>query len=209
MNKGNKFQDDASLLDKLARRGTALRWTLLLCAFLFACNVVSPIIIIYLLNEPHYVANVDDNDNIIFARLKNFRDSQEIYSTVARTATKVMLSRNPGGLDESDMTALIFAPQALQKLQKYLDQDSAIFNQYSYHQKVELGQISLTKQSDDTVKADVQFLLTRLGAFNGRARTQVIKGNLTLFLFRNKDIAINKKYPAAVWDFDITLDQAQ
>jgi hypothetical protein len=83
-----------------------------------------------------------------------------------------------------------------------LGEEAKHFEAYRLHQKVEMDPFILEAEGDDMVRAATTLQLTRVGVFNERPKNEVVSAKLVLRLFRNKDIATNRRYPVGVWDFD-------
>lgn len=199
--------DDDGFLDRMANRGFALRLAAIVIAFLLLTNILSPLLVIHLLNEPERVTIYDDAGNIVHARLRRYDDAAGLYRVCAKEAAYALFMRNPNGSDDPDIIPLIFNGDAQKKLQTFIANEAPDFNRYQFHQKAELDTWQFQKTGDGTVRATTRVQLTRTGIAKERARNEVRTAQLTLHMFRNRDIATNKKYPLAVWDFDITYQQ--
>lgn len=199
--------DDDGFLDRMANRGFALRAAAFVILFLICTNIISPLLVIHLLNEPERVTIYDDAGNIVHARLRRYDDAAGLYRVCAKEAAYALFMRNPTGTDDPDIVPLVFAGNAQKKLQDFIANESADFTRYQFHQKAELDTWHFQKTGDGTVRATTRVQLTRTGIAKERARNEVRTANLTLHMFRNRDIATNKKYPLAVWDFDVSYQQ--
>ncbi len=195
-------RDDAGLIDRMANRGFAIRVLGVLCLFLFLTNLISPFVVVHLLSDPERVAIIDESNNIVFARLRKFSDASTLYARIGREATLSMFMRNPRGLDDPEVLPLLFSPAAQAKLTALLGEEAKHFEAYRLHQKVEMDPFILEAEGDDMVRAATTLQLTRVGVFNERPKNEVVSAKLVLRLFRNKDIATNRRYPVGVWDFD-------
>lgn len=197
--------DDASLFDRMASRGFAVRALCGLVLFLFFTNLLSPLLIIHLLSDPERVAIIDEHDNIVFARMRKFSSASTLYARIGREAALTMFMRNPKGLDDPELLTLMFTGTAQSKLTALLAEEAKSFEQYNYHQKVEMSDFVLEAEGNDQVRASTTLQLTRLGFLGDRQKSEVVNAQLVLRLFRNKDIATNRRYPLGVWDFDYSI----
>jgi hypothetical protein len=197
--------DDASLFDRMASRGFAVRVLCGLVLFLFFTNLITPLLVIRLLSDPERVAIIDESDNIVFARMRKFSSASTLYARISREAVLTMFMRNPKGLDDPELLPLLFTPAAQSKLTALLAEEAKNFDQYHYHQKVEMSDFALEAEGNDQIRASTTLQLTRLGYFADRQKTEVVSAQLVLRLFRNKDIATNRRYPVGVWDFDYSI----
>jgi hypothetical protein len=196
--------DDASVFDRMASRGYAVRLLCGLVVALFFTNLLSPLLIIHLLSDPERVAIIDESDNIVFARLRKFSSATTLYARIGRDAVLAMFMRNPKGLDDPELLDLLFTATAQKKLAALLAEEAKFFEQYHYHQKVEMSDFVLEAEGNDQIRATTTLQLTRLGFLADRQKSEVVSAQLVLRLFRNRDIATNRRYPLAVWDFDYT-----
>jgi hypothetical protein len=197
-----RAHDDDGFLDRMANRGFALRVAGLLILFLLGTNIVSPLLVVHLMNEPERVTIYDEEGNIVFAKLRKYREATGLYRICAKEAVYTMFMRNPRGLDDPELVPLLLTPPAQAKLNKLLEEENGEFNRYQYHQKVEIDAWQFQPGGRDTMDASTKLQFTRVGVANDRQKTDVRHAVITLHLFRNADIATNKKYPLAVWDFD-------
>lgn len=199
--------DDDGFLDRMANRGFALRFAGLIIIVLIGTNIVSPLLVIHLLNEPERVTIYDDAGNIVFARLRRFDDAAGLYRICAKEAAFAIFMRNPRGSDDPEIVPLLFNGDAQKKLAGFIASEGQDFNRFQFHQKAELDTWQFQRSGDGTVRATTRVQLTRTGVANERARNEVRTATLTLYMFRNRDIATNRKYPLAVWDFDVAYQQ--
>jgi hypothetical protein len=201
-NKPHGNSDDASTIDRMANRGFAVRLLGCLVLFLFFTNLISPLLIVHLMSDPERVAIIDESDNIVFARMRKFSSASTLYARIGREAVLTMFMRNPKGLDDTDIIPLLFSTAAQAKLTALLGEESKNFEAYHFHQKVEMDPFVLEGEGNDMVRATTTLQLTRVGYYNDRPKNEVVSAQIVLRLFRNKDIATNRRYPVGVWDFD-------
>lgn len=200
-------QDDDGLLDRLANRGFALRIALAVILLLFFTNIATPLLLVHLMSDPERVLAYDDSGNMVFAHLRHWGDAPGIFRLCAKDAAYTMFMRNPAGVDDPELLPLLFTKTAQAKLQHLIDDEAADFGRYQFHQKIELDPWQLERESADGVRATTQIQLTREGHTKGdveKPKSDVRIATLTLHLFRNTDIATNKRYPLGVWDFDLS-----
>lgn len=191
----------------MANRGFALRIALAVILLLLATNIVSPFVTIYLLTEPERVAVVDEPGNIHYLHLRKYRDAMALYRLCAQEATYAAFMRSPQGPDDPDMVGLLYTKSAGEKLAKLIAEESADFSKFQFHQKVEIGKWTFEPAGDDNFRATARLQLIKTGVANERPRTEVRTADLILYLFRNPDIATNRKYPVGVWDFELAYQQ--
>lgn len=196
------LQTDEGVFDTLANRVLTVRVLAFACLFFAAVAVLGPLFVLYLAHEPQLVAIPNADGSVTITVLQRFKDAIAFHKIAANQAALSMLDRNPDGLDDTDVIDLMFNKQARDKLTTLLQNQQQTFHDYGYHQKAEIQSTEIAADPDGTFRARVMGQLIRTGTYNETAKLDKLNFTLILYLFRNKDAAINARYPLGVWNFD-------
>jgi hypothetical protein len=169
-----------------------------------ALAVMQPYFIIKVYHARERVVILDGAGTFSVSPLLGFEEAKMLHETMAMWATLALLQRNPKTFDFPDLLQRLFLPDACAKAQSNLLAVREEFAVKQIHQKPEVFKIDILKTREDQVIVKVEGQLVRTGVFEKQAFVESPRFILTLTLVRNPDMAINKRYPLAVWKYEFT-----
>ncbi|MDR1281306.1 MAG: hypothetical protein LBK99_10860 [Opitutaceae bacterium] len=182
----------------------ARMWFLVACVALGFC-IVQPVFIIRALRTHERVVILDSAGTFSVSPLLGFEDAKGLYENITLWATLALLQRNPKGFDFPDLLARMCLADALAKAQDDIAKNRDEFELKQIHQKPEVLRIEILRTREDQVLVKAEGQLVRTGVFERQLFGESPKFTLNLTLVRNPDMASNKRYPLAVWNYDYTL----
>ncbi len=196
--------DEEGLIDRLASRAFTVRILAGACLFFMVLAALGPLVTVYLLHEPERVAVAFGDGTVTITKLQRYQEALDLLKLTANDDARAMLNRGPAGLDDPDLLELCFNTDARAKLADLVKNQDPVFQEYSYHQKVEIASTEIAADPDGTYRARLMGQLIRTGVYNQALKGDTLRFTLILYLFRNQNAALNQKYPLGVWNFDYT-----
>lgn len=182
----------------------ARAWALVAVAAL-AFTVIQPFLIIEAYRTRERVIILDGGGSFTISPLLGFEEAKSLHETMAVWATLALLQRNPRNFDFPDLLQRIYLTEACTKAQDDLLKSREEAEVKQLHQKPEIFKIEILRTREDQVLVKLEGQLIRTGVFDRQAFTESPRFNLSLTLVRNPDMASNKRYPLAVWNYDFSI----
>jgi hypothetical protein len=127
--------------------------------------------------------------------------SKEILETCSSWAAKCILDRSPSGLDNEDLTAVLFNSETARKVR---DEFAGVKQQYvakSLRSHVEIKSIDAQPIGNGIIKARIVGQCIITGTVNDLAIQEVQPVTLDLSLARNPDLSRVHRYPLMVFAY--------
>jgi hypothetical protein len=181
----------------------ARAWALVAVAAL-GFTVIQPFLIIEAYRTKERVVVLDGGGSFTISPLLGFEEAKTLHETMAVWATLALLQRNPRNFDFPDLLQRIYLTEAATKAQDDLLKSREETEVKQLHQKPEIFKIEILRTREDQVLVKVDGQLIRTGVFDRQAFTESPRFSLSLTLVRNPDMVSNKRYPLAVWNYELT-----
>jgi hypothetical protein len=121
--------------------------------------------------------------------------SKEILETCSSWAAKCILDRSPSGLDNEDLTTVLFNSETARKIR---DEFAGVKQQYlakNLRSHVEIRSIDSQPIGNGIIKAKITGQVIITGTLNGTSIQDVQPVSLELSLVRNPDLSRVHRYP--------------
>lgn len=164
---------------------------------------VQPYFLIKAQQYDEKVIILDGSGTYSISPLLRFEEARELHENISLLATMSLLSQNPSGFDYPDMLERMFYKEARLKAKAYEEAIKSERETKNIFQKQQVSQIKILKTRNEVVMAQVKGELIRCGVFEDKNFVESIPFKLDLTLVRNPDMLTNKRYPLAVFDFQI------
>jgi hypothetical protein len=151
--------------------------------------------------ERERVVIIDPSGTYYLAPLLSFPEARELHAQQSSLAAIALLQRNPKGFDHPDLLKQMFLKRAWQKANAESYAETPEFKAKQLHQKAEVDRIDVLQTREDFVLTQVSGQLIRNGIFDGKTFTEAVPFKLSLKLQRNPNMALNGRFPTAVFDF--------
>ncbi|MDR2982778.1 MAG: hypothetical protein LBV12_11090 [Puniceicoccales bacterium] len=148
---------------------------------------------------------LDGGGSFTISPLLGFEEAKTLHETMAVWAALALLQRNPRNFDFPDLLQRIYLTEAATKAQDDLLKSREEAEVKQLHQKPEIFKIEILRTREDQVLVKLEGQLIRTGVFDRQAFTESPRFSLSLTLVRNPDMASNKRYPLAVWNYDFSI----
>lgn len=192
----------------LAEPRVLLRLSVLGNVALIFVIILQPFFILARLSVPQRAIILDGAGSFTASPLVNLPSATPLHVECAADATDALLERNPENFDRPDEVQRWFTKSARAKANTLLEAETPEFKGKHFYQKVVLTKaIETTATGRETFSAHVVGQLIRTGKLNDRLHVETVDFDLTLAFVLNPDMATNKRYPYATWDFDIRYRQ--
>lgn len=182
----------------------AARLWFFISLILLVMIVVEPYLIIKAYRNEEQVIVLDGAGTYSIAPLLAFKSAKALHENIALLATMALFSQNPNGLDYPEMLESIFYKEAREKANQYINGVREELFQKSIHQKQQVFEVKILQTRNQLVMAQVVGELIRCGLFENKNFTETLPFKLDLMLVRNPDMLTNKRYPLAVYDYQIS-----
>lgn len=194
-------------IDKVVFRSQSLQLALGFAAVGWLLAVAGPFIGFELGKPDLGLAVVDPAGSWHFSRLSDFWTTQTVYDEAAKNVCLALLSRNPAGPDDSELSSAIFTEACRKKAAKLLGDTASYFRQSQIFQSVKCGKIQIVKEPDrdhkEITRAIAWCQIIQNGTMNGAAFTEPFTLKVTITLVRNDDFLTNGMFPLVADDFTL------
>jgi hypothetical protein len=194
-------------IDKIVFRSQSLQLALGFAAVGWALAVAGPFVGYELAKPDLGIAVVDPAGSWHFSRLGDFWTTQTVYDEAAKNVCLALLSRNPAGPDDTELSTAIFTENGRKKASKLLSDTSGYFRQSQIFQSVKCGKIQIVQEPDRDHKAITRAIawcqIIQNGTMNGATFTEPFTLKVTITLVRNDDFLANGMFPLVADDFTL------
>ena len=191
--------------DKIVFRSQSLQLALGFAAVGWLFAVAGPFIGFELAKPDLGLAVVDPAGSWHFSRLSDFWTTQTVYDEAAKNVCLALLSRNPAGPDDSELSTVIFTETGRKKAMKLIGDTANYFRQNQIFQSVKCGKIQIVREPDRDRKQITRAIawcqIVQNGTMNGAAFTEPFALKVTVILVRNDDFLTNGMFPMVADDF--------
>jgi len=153
--------------------------------------------------ESERVVVLDGGGTFSISPLLRFEEAEEVHRNIAMLASKALLSINANGFDFPELLERIFLKEALEEAKKQLGSIKEELVVKNISQKHQIEKIKLLTTRNDVVLAKIKGEVIRTGIFEGKNFVEAFPFSLRLTLVRNPNMLSNKRYPLAVYDFEL------
>ncbi len=167
--------------------------------------VIQPFIIIEAYRTRERVVILDGAGTFSISPLLGFEEAKTLHETLTIWATLAFLQRNPKNFDFPDLLQRLYLTDACARTQDDVLKNREEFEVKQIHQKPEIFKVDVLRTREDQVIAKVEGQLVRTGVFERQAFTESPRFTLILTLVRNPDMIANKRYPLAVWNYELSI----
>ena len=183
----------------------AARVWFLLCLALLTFIIIQPYLLINAYRTRERVVILDGAGTYSIAPTLDFEEATRLHEELALWSTYALYQQNPNGFDMPELLDKIFLDEALKKARSLHSDLTQEFREKNIHQKVEVFEIKILETRSEQIIAQVNGQLIRTGNFEGKAFIEDPEFTLTLVMYRNPNMLVNKRYPLAVLSFDETI----
>jgi hypothetical protein len=193
--------------DKIVFRSQSLQLALVFAAVGWLFAVTGPFIGFELGKPDMGLAVVDPAGSWHFSRLSDFWTTQTVYDEAAKNVCLALLSRNPAGPDDTELSTVIFTEAGRRKANKLLGDTANYFRQSQIFQSCKCGRIQIVREPDrdrkEITRAVAWCQIIQNGTMNGAAFTEPFTLKVTITLVRNDDFLTNGMFPLVADDFTL------
>ena len=193
-------------LDLFADHAVAARlWCLVAVAAIGFC-AVQPFLVIRAYRARERVVVLDSSGTFHVSPLLGFEEATKLHEQHALLACLALFQRNPAGFDYPDLLDKLFLPEAAAKARADWSASAAEFAAKSLHQKAEVLKLTVLETRENLILVQAEGQLVRTGVVNQEQTFTEAPAFTVRFTFvRNPNLAVNGRYPLAVWNYDATL----
>lgn len=192
------------LLHLFADHGWAARMWFLVAALAIAAAILQPFLIIAAYRTQERVVILDETGTYHLSPLLDFENATKLQTSQTLLACVALLEKNPDGFDYPDLLQKMFLPEAFNQAKAMQSQIADELKAKQIHQKVEVSRIDVLQTRNDQVLVVAFGQLIRVGLFNDEPFTETQKFQMQFVLLHNPNMAINGRFPLAVWKFQFT-----
>lgn len=191
-------------LDLFADHAIAARlWCLVALAAVGFC-AVQPFLVIRAYRTRERVIVLDPSGTFHVSPLLGFEEAAKLHEQCALLACLALFQRNPAGFDHPELLEKMFLPEALKKARDEWAASAPEFAAKSLHQKVEVLKLTVLETREQTVLVQAEGQWVRTGVLGGQNFTEAPAFTVRFTLARNPNLALNGRYPLAVWNYDVS-----
>ncbi|MCB1124033.1 MAG: hypothetical protein KJT03_20945 [Verrucomicrobiae bacterium] len=180
----------------------AARVWFLLCLALLTFIIIQPFLLINAYRTRERVVILDGSGTYSIAPTLDFEEATRMHEELALWSTYALYSQNPNGFDMPELLDKIFLDDALKQARRLHSDLTQEFREKNIHQKVEVFEIRILQTRSEQIIAQVDGQLIRIGNFEGKAFIEDPEFTLTLVMYRNPNMLVNKRFPLAVLSFE-------
>lgn len=166
---------------------------------------VQPYLIIQAYRTRERVVILDGSGTFHVSPLLGFEEAGKLHENHALLACLALFQRGPAGFDYPELLQKLFLPEALRQAQTEASAAAAEFTAKALHQKVEVLKITVLETRADVVLVQAEGQLIRTGLFQNQPFVESPAFKARFTFARNPNLAVNGRYPLAVWKYDISL----
>lgn len=163
---------------------------------------IQPYLLIRAYRSRERVVILDASGTFHVSPLLAFEEAGKLHEQHALLACLALFQRNPDSADYPELLEKLFLPEAVQKAASERAASADEFKAKQLHQKVEVLKLTVLETRENLVLVQAEGQLVRTGLFQGRVFTEAPPLRVRLTLVRNPNLAINARYPLAVWQYD-------
>lgn len=168
--------------------------------------VIQPYWIIRACKNKERVVIMDGSGTFSISPLIDFEEAKDLHEQTALLAVQGLLSQNPSGFDYPDLLERLFLKEACEKANQELSLIKEELELKEIHQKQQALKIKILSTRSNIVLAQVKGEVIRCGTFENQSFVESLPFKLNLTLARNPNMLTNKRYPLAVYDYEVHLD---
>lgn len=166
--------------------------------------VVQPFLVIRACRTAERVVVMDSAGSFHVSPLLGFEEAGKLHEQHALLACLALFQRNPAGPDYPELLEKLFLPAALEKARKEAVAGAEEFAAKALHQKAEVLKLTVLETREQLVIVQAEGQLVRTGLVAGQAFTEAPAFAARFTFARNPNLAVNGRYPLAVWTYDVT-----
>ena len=194
-------------LELFADHAVAARlWCLVAVAAVGFC-AVQPFLLIRAYRTREQVIVLDPSGTFHVSPLLGFEEATKLHEQHALLACLALFQRNPAGFDYPDLLDKLFLPDAAAKARADWAASAEEFAAKSLHQKAEVMKLTVLETRENLVLVQAEGQLVRTGVLGNpnQTFTEAPAFAVRFTFVRNPNLAVNGRYPLAVWNYDVTL----
>lgn len=185
----------------------AARLWFVVSLLLLAYIVIQPFFIIEAYRAKEKVIIMDGSNTFYVSPLMAFEEATDLHENIALLATQALFSQNPSGFDYPDLLERIFLKTAFEKTQKDFETLKGELTDKQIHQKQQIFKINILNTRNNIILVQVTGELIRCGIFEGQSFVESMPFKLQLTLAKNPNMAMNKRYPLCVHEYEWFLER--
>ena len=191
-------------LELFANHAFAARlWCLVALAAVGFC-AVQPFLLVRAYRTRERVVVLDGSGTYHVSPLLAFEEATKLHEQHALLACLALFQRNPSGFDQPELLEKLFLGEALQKARFSWTREMEEFDRKALHQKPEILKLTVLETREDTVLVEAEGQLVRTGTIGQQAFTEAPAFTARFTFARNPNLAVNGRFPLAVWSYDVT-----
>jgi hypothetical protein len=165
---------------------------------------VQPFLIIRALRTRERVIVLDPSGTFHVSPLLGFEEAGKLHEQHALLACVALFQRHPTGFDFPELLDKLFLPDAARQARTDAATGAEEFSQKALHQKPEVLKLTVLETRENVVLVQAEGQLVRTGVVNGQTFTEAPTFTVRFTFARNPNLAVNGRYPLAVWRYDLS-----
>lgn len=163
---------------------------------------VQPFLVIRAYRERERVVVLDQSGTFHVSPLLGFEEASKLHEQHALLACLALFQRNPAGFDFPELLDRMFLPEAAKKARAEAATSAEEFAAKALHQKPEVQKLTVLETRENVVLVQAEGQLIRTGVINGQTFGEAPAFTVRFQFARNPNLAVNGRYPLAVWTYD-------
>lgn len=192
-------------LDLFADHAMAARLWCLVAIIAVGYCAVQPFLIIRAYRARERVVILDPSGTFHLSPLLGFEEATKLHEQHALLACLALFQRNPAGFDYPELLDKLFLPDAAKQARGDWSAQAEEFSAKSLHQKAEVLKLTVLETRENVVLVQTEGQLIRTGAIKDQLFTEAPRFTARFTFARNPNLALNGRYPLAVWRYDVSL----
>ncbi len=164
---------------------------------------VQPYLLVRAYRTQERVVVLDQSGTFHVSPLLGFEEATKLHEHHALLACLALFQKNPTGFDYPELLEKLFLPEALQKARADSAKSAEEFTAKALHQKVEVLKVTVFETREQLVLVQAEGQCIRSGAASGQHFSESLPFTARLTFARNPNLAVNGRYPLAVWTYDV------
>jgi hypothetical protein len=165
---------------------------------------VQPFLVIRAYRERERVVVLDQSGTFHVSPLLGFEEASKLHEQHALLACLALFQRNPAGFDFPELLDRMFLPEAAKKARAEAATSAEEFAAKALHQKPEILKLTVLETRENVVLVQAEGQLIRTGVINGQTFGEAPAFTVRFQFARNPNLAVNGRYPLAVWTYDVS-----
>lgn len=198
-------RDGASFFARaLANRVIMLRLSMLANVALVGVALLQPHFLLEAMHAPQRAVVLDGAGSFTISPIVDLSGATPLQVACAADTINALFQRNPNGFDRPDEVQRWLVTNCREKAARLAKAENPEFKEKTFFQKPTVTEaITVTTTGPKTFDAHVVGQLIRTGVLNDRPHAEVKEYDVRLTFVLNPDMLVNKRYPYALWDFDL------